>query len=255
MAVALAIGLVGGAFAYFDSSATSSTNTFSSGTVVVTIDDSGYTSVPIASIGNMFPGDITPWMSMKVKVVGSLPEVATYSRFTISDGDNDGLSKVLNFYDYQVLYFYPDGTKNVRYGVAGTDNYFGTERNEDYFIKEGDASTSSPQSWTGIGGDINLNDWIYDGFGPGDNRGAWDGEGLIKDSYYVVNFRLQMDPAAGNAYQGKSVTVGFEAKATQNVAAAILALGITNIPNLATAQLDVDYFDIQLPGGAPTDQW
>jgi len=224
MAVMITVGLVGiGTYAYFSDTETSTVNTLTAGTLKLDVNGNGSTgtfNMVIGKIGNMAPGDITDWVTVTVYNTGSI-DAATFGRFTLAGAGTPDLSGALNFYEYRAQYFKADASPIVG-RWATKDPYFGTTANEDWFIKEGDASKFISIA----SGDPNLYNWV-NGSGPEDVPGtAWDEEGVKAGGYYVLSFRLQMDPLAGNDYQGKTITVGYEVKATQLNTDAILALGL-----------------------------
>lgn len=209
---ALAVGV---SRAFFSDTKTSSANAFTAGTL--NLNGTDMATFTFGTIGNMAPGDKTGTATITVKNGGSI-DAATFGRFTLT-GDT-GLAQALKFYDYKVEYYKYENSPVARWG-AGHDNYFGLLTNEDWFIKDGDTS-----KWTGVGGKNNLRGWV-DTNGPLDiNNTAWDEEGLKSGSYYVLSVRFQMDPNADNWYQGKTVTLGYEVKATQINSGAILLLNL-----------------------------
>jgi len=212
----LALAMGWGTYSWFSDTETSSGNTFTAGTL--NLDGTDMATFTFGPIGNMAPGDITGTAVITVKNGGSI-DAATFGRFTLT-GDT-GLAQALKFYDYKVEYYKKDGTLVARWDATNFDPYFGTAINMDYWIKDGDTS-----KWTAVGGKDNLRDWV-DTNGPLDiNNAAWDEEGLKSGSYYVLSVRFQMDPNAENAYQGKTVTLGYEVKATQINRDAILLLSL-----------------------------
>lgn len=211
--LALAMGY--GTYSYFSSTKTSTGNTFTAGTL--NLDGTNMATFTFGPIGNMAPGDKTGTAVITVNNSGSI-DAATFGRFTLT-GDT-GLAQALKFYNYKVEYYKANGDPVARWG-ADFDPYFGTAINMDYFIKDGDTSI-----WTTVGGKVNLRDWV-DTNGPLDiNSAAWDEEGLKSGSSYVLSVQFQMDPNANNWYQGKTVTLGYEVKATQINRDAILLLGL-----------------------------
>lgn len=212
--LALAMGY--GTYSYFSDTETSSGNTFTAGTL--NLDGTNMATFTFGPIGNMAPGDKTGTAVITVKNGGSI-DAATFGRFTLT-GDT-GLAKALKFYNYKVEYYKADNTSVARWDATNFDPYFGTTINMDYFIAEGDTT-----KWIAVGGKDNLRDWV-DTNGPLDiNNAAWDEEGLKPGSYYVLSVQFQMDPNAGNTYQGSAVTLGYEVQATQINRGAILGLNL-----------------------------
>lgn len=212
MACVLCLGMVGGAFAYFTDTATSTANTFASGTLDVDVngDTDDSFDIVVGTVNNMAPGDITGTIEIKVKNVGSLP-AATFARFTF---DNDsGLGAALDVYDWQATYFNGNDTANSRWG-AGDDPYFGVGSNMDWFVQNGVAGFNMGSNVL----NLDVGDVI-----SGDR--AFDAEALPAGAYYILKVKFQMDPTAGNEYQDKSVDVAFEVYATQVNSDAIDALG------------------------------
>jgi len=224
----LALAMGWGTYSWFSDTETSTGNTFIAGTL--NLDGTNMATFTFGTIDNMAPGDITGTAVITVKNGGSI-DAATFGRFTLT-GDT-GLAQALKFYNYKVEYYKADNTLVARWDATNFDPYFGTAINMDYFIAEGDTS-----KWTAVGGKDNLRDWV-DGDGALDIPGAsWDEEGLKPGSYYVLSVQFQMDPNADNWYQGRTVTLGYEVKATQINRDAILLLGLGgNMPSAVDAHV------------------
>lgn len=231
--------ITGGVMAWFSDTETSTTNTFTSGTLNIKVNNSdpGLFTFDLGTISNIAPGDMTGTATIKVENIGNL-DAATFGRFVLTD--DEGLALKLKFYEYQVLYFMSDGTTAVARWNPD-DPYYGTAINMDYWVKDGVMHSGVVRA----GGKDNLREWV-DGNGALDIPGAsWDMEGLKPGSHYVLSFQFQMDPGAGNWYQGKSVTLGYEVWATQINRGAVLALNLGgNMPTEVDAH--VGYMTRQL---------
>jgi len=235
MVIAVVVGVVVSASgAWFSDTKTSSGNVFQAGTL--NLNGTEMATFTFGTIGNMAPGDKTDTAVITVKNGGSI-DAATFGRFTLT-GDS-GLAKDLKFYNYKVEYFKANDDLVARWTAPNFDPYFGTAINMDYFIAEGNTSL-----WSGVGGKVNLRDWVNTN-GPLDiNNAAWDMEGLKSGSYYVLSVQFQMDPNAID--QGTTVTLGYEVKATQINRDAILLLGLGG-DIATTVDLHVTYMLNQIP--------
>lgn len=215
--------LIGATFAFFTDQETSSGNTLTSGTLKIDVNDnnsSGTFNVSFGVVSNLAPGDLTGVATIKVINTGTL-NAATFGRLTLSGASSPDLSDELSIYNYKVEYFDNAVCTVTTNRWSGTDPYHGTASNMDWFIKDGDATL-----WNGVGGSENLKTWVT-GDGPLDIPGtAWDMEGLEPNECYILTVQFQMDEDASNAYQGSSVTVGYEVLSGQINAAALNALGL-----------------------------
>jgi predicted ribosomally synthesized peptide with SipW-like signal peptide len=243
LVIAVVASLVGAStWAWFSDTETSTGNKFTAGTLNVAANESsppGTFTFDLGTISNIAPGDTTGSATITVTNVGSL-NAATFGRFVLT-GDS-GLANALKFYEYKVEYYKADGVTPVaRWASPDFDPYFGTAINMDYWVKAG---VMHP-TFVSYGGKDNLRDWV-DGDGALDIPGAsWDMEGLKSGSKYVLSFQFQMDPNAGDIYQGATVTLGYEVKATQIKKGAVLALNLGG--NMPTAVDDhIAYMEGQL---------
>lgn len=211
---------IGASQAFFSDTETSSGNVLSAGTFQIDVDGNsdGTFDINLAKVTGLMPGDKTGEAKIVVKNNGNV-DMATFGQFTLSGIGGTSLDEVLKFYTYKVDYFDQNGAV-ARW--ASDDPYYGLDNNEDWFIKDGNPHSQ----WVAYGGKHFLNEWVF-GNGPLDVPGtSWDMEGLKPGEYYEITFELQMDPFAGNTYQGEDVTIGYVVKATQIDTDAINALGL-----------------------------
>jgi hypothetical protein len=216
---AIALAVAGATGAFFNDVETSATTTLTSGTLNIDLTDSvGAIPLNLGSISNLAPGETTPSATIKVKNSGSI-NAATFAKIKLVS--DTGLVGALKLYNWKVDYFKADGTPSPRW--ATKDPYYGVGVNEDWFIKDGVAHSG----FVAAGGSANLSAWLT-GNGALDVPGTPnDMEGLkANGSYYVVTLQFQMDPAANNAFQGKSAALAFEVDATQLNTDAIVGLGL-----------------------------
>jgi hypothetical protein len=201
-----------------------------SGTFEIEVNDNTTTDTftfDLVKISNLAPGETTGVATIKVKNIGNV-NAATFARFTLAN--DNGLSHKLNFYNYKVEYYNSNGTPAPRWGAPSyNDPYYGDYFYQDWFIRDGADSL-----WTAVGGTPVLYEWV-NGNGPLDVPGtSWDMEALKPQEFYVLSFQFEMDPSAGNEYQGTHVTVGFEVKSTQIDTTAITGLGLGGSYNDST---------------------
>ncbi len=191
MSIVAALALVGGtAYAYFSDTAVSSANTFAAGSVDINLKD---TASPINSpfdVEGMMPGD-TEYRYIVVTNDGT--EDLKWRAY-ISGGDGGALfgalrikSMTLNPNDF------PDADELSGYTIAGPTNHVVVTTP----IPFSDLldPNSTPLVWDqGVGGTV-------DAFKPG-----WAA---------VYKVEVEMDPAAGNEYNGKSWSGDMTFYATQ----------------------------------------
>lgn len=206
--------------AYFTNTSVLGANTVSSGTLSVGTSSNGKGYLDLGTIAKLEPGAHTDWYTITVKNNGNL-NAAVFGKFELTE--DGGLANALKLYDYKVLYYKADNSGVARWATNG--GYYGTLSNEDYFIKDNDVD----HKWSAIGGKTDLTDWTnLNGYGPADTPGySWDLEGLKPGYYYVISFRLMMDPAADNTYQNKYAKLGYRVESTQVDADALGAMSTT----------------------------
>jgi predicted ribosomally synthesized peptide with SipW-like signal peptide len=86
MACVLSLGLIGGAFAYFSDTETSTGNTFTAGTLDLKVDG---TDVLIPySVSNLKPGETRGTPTYMIQNVGSLPGLLTYKVSNVTTNEN-----------------------------------------------------------------------------------------------------------------------------------------------------------------------
>jgi predicted ribosomally synthesized peptide with SipW-like signal peptide len=88
MACVLCIGLVGGAFAYFDDTETSYGNTFTAGTLDLKVDNQDDNNVVSINLGNMKPGDDTGYYKWCLKNAGSMPGKVSVTFSIVVNNEN-----------------------------------------------------------------------------------------------------------------------------------------------------------------------
>ena len=236
MTVVLCLGLVGGAFAYFTDTATSTTNSFTAGTL--SIDNSQITGAVAFTIPNMAPGDVTGDYVVTILNDGSinLGWLGDW-QFTGSPALCDAL-----YIDYAKMEFLSptladwlnDGTETG----SGTDYEVG---GADLFILNGTGHGPYGSWFTTIAGMSGFGVVTFNNFN--NNAGMVPGSvyehaGALKPGYYYrLTVRFGFAPLAGDAYQGLGpVTAQLQVNATQIVAAALQAQGVpaASAPGLVT---------------------
>lgn len=224
---AISAVVAGATGAFFTDAEVSTAAAFDSGTFTIDVngDSDGTFSFNLGTITDISPGDLTGTAEIIVKNTSNI-NAATFGRFTLSA--DTGLANAIKINHYKVEYFESDGiTLTPRWTAPNFDPYYGTDINQDWFIKNGDESSL----WAGVGGSTNIKTWV-EGNGPLDVPGtAWDMEALKPGESYKITFQFQMDPAAGNEYQNKAVNIGYEVKATQVNTTAIVGLGLGGLLN------------------------
>jgi predicted ribosomally synthesized peptide with SipW-like signal peptide len=203
--LALAMGY--GTYSYFSSTKTSTSNTFTAGTLDISLGESETTEI---SIGNMAPGDVTGDWVITITNDGTL-NLAWFGDLVVTGGIK--LREAI-YIDYAKMEFLP-----------------GPWEPEDNFIKDGRGFGSWPD-WYNYLADLspfkvvtlkNFDD--NEGMCPGT---PYEFMGALKPSYsYKLTLRFGFAKDAGNEYQGDAVapvTISFKVDATQVNADALNAL-------------------------------
>jgi predicted ribosomally synthesized peptide with SipW-like signal peptide len=208
--LALAMGY--GTYSWFSDTETSTSNTFTAGTLDISLGES---ETPEISIGNMAPGDVTGDWVITIKNDGTL-NLAWFGDLVVTGGDK--LREAI-YIDYAKMEFLD---------TADNPNVWETT---DEFIKDGRGSGTYP-TWYNYLADLSLFKVVtlknFDG-----NAGMCPGTpyefmGALKPDYsYKLTLRFGFAKDAGNEYQGDAVapvTISFKVDATQVNAAALDAL-------------------------------
>lgn len=208
----MAFGAGLGTFAWFTSDATSTENTFESGTLNLNVnnDTNGEYALDLGTINNVAPGDVFTEEEIVIKNDGSL-DLAWAGKFEVT-GDTE-LANALYIKDMKMQFLKPDGT---------------AWEPEDQFITDGKGSGLYPAAYVAIqdntmGDVITLKNFLEAGIMDPDNPGIQ--MGALKNGYsYKLTFTLGMAEAAGNAYQGKSMGLKYAVESTQVKAGALDAM-------------------------------
>ncbi|MTI48865.1 MAG: hypothetical protein FH761_13555 [Firmicutes bacterium] len=200
----LAFGVGMGTYAWFTSQATSSNNSFATGTLALATAGEGSINIDL-NTANLQPGDIltgddtTEFASITIENDGSL-NMATFGRFTV-DGN---LADDMIITDYKAEFFHKEESQPYR-----VDNFI------ENGVKHNDQFAS------------NMYDWV-NGNGPLDIPGtAWDEEALKPGDYFTITFRLVYDKNA--TAQGETANLGYEVYGTQVREGAIQALNLEGV--------------------------
>jgi predicted ribosomally synthesized peptide with SipW-like signal peptide len=231
MACILCLGLVGGAFAYFTDTETSTANSFTAGTL--SIDNNELTSVAAFTLPNMAPGDVTGEYSIIIRNDGSLNLGWLGDwQFTGSSALMDALyidSAKMEFLSPTLANWLNDLTPGYEVGGA------------DLFIENGSGHGPYASWFTSLAALSSFGVVSFNLFN--DNAGMIPGSvfehaGALKPGYaYRLTIKFGFAAGAGNAYQGLGpVTAKLQVKATQIVAAALVLQGVpvASAPGLVT---------------------
>jgi predicted ribosomally synthesized peptide with SipW-like signal peptide len=222
--LALAMGY--GTYSYFSSTKTSTSNTFTAGTLSINLGES---ETPEISIGNMAPGDVTGDWVITIKNDGNLP-LAWFGNWIIEG--NAKLKEAL-YIDYAKMEFLKlDGTS--------------TWETTDNFITDGRGSGPYPD-WFNTLADSSpfhvVTLAVWDG-NNGMGTTPYEHAGALNPGYsYRLTVRFGFAAAADNTYQGAGpLTINLKVDATQVNAGAIgqLSINPSAIPGL------VDWLNAQL---------
>ena len=215
MAVVLCIGLVGGAFAYFTDTETSSTNSFTAGTL--TISDTGITSAGPIVITCMAPGDVTDKLVYTIENDGCLDLIWFADWQFTSTVDTHDLMDAL-YIDYAKMEFLNPAETAVWLDEAIPANGYETD-GSDLFILDGVGHGPYPTWYNTLAalsgfGVVTLTNWD-------DNNGMgttpYEHVGALKAGYkYRLTVKFGFAPGASNDYQGEGpVTVKLVVDAIQ----------------------------------------
>jgi len=207
----LALAMGWGTYSWFSDTETSTSNTFTAGTLDIRLGESEMTEI---SIGNMAPGDVTGNWVITITNGGTL-NLAWFGDLVVTGGNK--LREAI-YIDYAKMEFLKsDGTS--------------TWETADNFIADGRGSGSYPD-WYNYLADLSPFKVVtlknFDG-----NAGMCPGTpyefmGALKPEYsYKLTLRFGFAKDAGNEYQGdvtNPVTISFKVDATQVNAAALDAL-------------------------------
>jgi len=221
MACVLCLGLVGGAFAYFTDTETSSGNSFTAGTLGIQIADNNegyYDNTPVnasyVSPAGWAPEDKFTTDPVYLKNVGSIDIHRIYARIGGLTESVSGFSQFIKLVSYWES---PDG---------------GTTWYEEAFTGDSGANANAYLAfWNSRGASFTLDGVIslYDlavarNYGSGDyitSLCMFDGEHtggatspLIPGGVAVFKFTFQLMPETTNTYQGASTTFGVNFIAT-----------------------------------------
>lgn len=214
--VAVSAALISATGAFFSDTETSTGNTFSSGTLELEVngnDSVGIFSVDLGDTSGMMPGDETDEGAIVIGNTGS-SNLGWVGYFTTA-GDTD-MAKKIYIKEMQMEFF---------------DPIFGNWEPTDDFITNGTGSGPYGAYYTALAASdpnltnrISLEHWNsmannMMGVGGGVFKGA------LKPGYtYRLSFVFAFDESADNSYQGKTMTVGYTAKATQIQTDAVAAM-------------------------------
>jgi len=222
--LALAMGY--GTYSYFSSTKTSTSNTFTAGTLSINLGES---ETPEISIDNMAPGDVTGNWVITIKNDGNLP-LAWFGNWII---EGDAKLKEALYIDYaQMEFLKPDGAS--------------TWETTDNFIANGVGSGTYP-GWYNYLASLSTFDVVTLAVWDGNNgmgTTPYEHAGALNPGYsYRLTVRFGFAAGADNTYQGAGpLTITLKVDATQVNAGAIgqLSINPSAIPGL------VDWLNTQL---------
>jgi hypothetical protein len=203
----MAFGVIGSG-AWFTDSATSSTNSLSSGTL--SIDNGKLSQVTLGTISNMAPGDVTGDVVIVIENNGTIP-LAWFGDLVVGSS----VLKDAIYIDYaQMEFLKPGGT--------------GTWEPTDNFITDGVGSGNYPTWYNTLAGLSTFKVITLKNFDANNGMGSTPYEfmGALKPGYsYKLTLRFGFAEGAGNDYQHAGpLTVSFKADATQITAGALDAI-------------------------------
>ncbi len=212
--LAFSLGL--GSYAWFTSQATSSDNTFTTGTL--RLDQGGLEAFNLNDeVNKLKPSDITRLITIDIINDGSL-DLAWFGKFIVSDDTfvlNDetrSLTEAIYIEEMQMEFLKPDEHSQWE----PTDKFIVNGRGSGTYGGHYDGLVDSTL------GVITLKNFLNDnamGVGAGVQMGA-----LKEDYSYRLSFKLGFAPLANNDYQGRTMKIEYQVNATQLNANALNAL-------------------------------
>lgn len=255
MLIVLTTALIGGLTgAWFTDADTAGTATFTAGTLDVDVSD-GLTSLEVARLENMAPGEVTNLIEIEIMNNGS-KNLAWFGDWVFSAQDpvKDALLDKLYIKTMGIYYEKADGTA---WGPDWYSGYNFIENGRGKLVPFTVGDNAGEKAWydsvanLSPDGVITLRNWnnnaamvpgtVYEMMGalkPGDNK-------------YVIKVEFGFHQSANNLYQGNAtyvspITVGFNVNATQVNADAVNALN-ASYPTMGTTHIDWlnDQLDMQ----------
>jgi len=209
--LALAMGY--GTYSWFSDTKTSTSNTFTAGTLDISLGESETTEI---SIGNMAPGDVTGDWVITIKNDGTL-NLAWFGDLVVTGGS---MLRDVIYIDYaQMEFLDKNGNPNALWPEP-TDN----------FILNGVGSGLYPDWYNTLAGLSTFGVITLKNFDGNNGMGVapYEFMGALKPEYsYRLTLRFGFAKGAGNEYQGDvagPVTISFKVDATQVNAEAIHAI-------------------------------
>jgi len=229
MACVLCIGLVGGAFAYFTDTETSTTNTFAAGTL--DLNDVGITDAVEIELPCMAPGEVSDAYVITIENNGCI-DLAWLGDWQITGSGTSPDLKGAIYIDYAKMEFLSpldaDWLDDATAGYEGDGS--------DIFIMDGVGHGPYPGWYDTLAGMSSFGVVTLDVWD--DNGGMIPGSvyehcGALKEDYkYRLTVKFGFAPDAGNAYQGigngvgNPVTAKLVVNATQINSDALQAQGV-----------------------------
>lgn len=205
----LAFGLLSSG-AWFTSQDSSSTATFTSGTLIVDIQEPQ--PVQIASFSNMAPGDLTEDVVIIIKNNGTLP-LAWFGDLVVSDN----VLKDAIYIDYAKMEFLTPGGQTWYHD--NSDNETPGEDTYDNFVTNGRGSGPYGSWYTDLADDSPFHVLTLGEFDGTNGMGSLPFEfmgALNPQYYYKLTLRFGMASGAENEYQDKGpLEVSFYVRSTQ----------------------------------------
>lgn len=190
----LAFGAGLGTYAWFTSTATSTGNTYQSGTLAIDVDGSleNDNKFELLSADNIAPGDVIGEKTIEIDNRGSL-NIAMFKRFILTapegvqPAEAEALAKEIAVTKFTVVDW--SGTWNLA-ETWGGNTYWDTDGN----------------------GEVTLYELTHNQYELG---GGWFGLGLKPGETQEITIGLKMREEAGNGVQGFAANLGMEVIATQ----------------------------------------
>ena len=197
----LAFGAGIGTYAWFTSTATSSNNTFTAGTLKIDVNDSlnNNNTFSILSTGNMAPGQSTGKATLVIENQGNL-NLGMFRQFRLAADSSEIMAKALVVSTFKIT------DPSIPNGLDLTTHAHWTTNRWDI---------------DGVGG-VTL--WDLANRVTDVSNDGWDIFGLKPNGSQTIEIEFTLPETVGNEVQGLSATLAMNVRATQINAGAIEAL-------------------------------
>lgn len=208
MAVALCVGMIGSAFAYFSDVETSQGNTFTAGTLAMRIADNNegwFDGAPVSaswqSPSNWAPGETITTGIIRLENVGTIDIkylFTTYYNYSFTGADLASVIEVVEYWEYIPGYGWNDNIQPLQnlWSLVGN------------LAKPLTLKELIDASWVGDATELD--------YCTGSGYDTTPGPAIIVGGIYQTYLKLRFMETADNTYQGASCSFDIEYEGVQN---------------------------------------